>query len=429
MDGFILYISLYPVVMKKMHLFIWIVILLNISLQLFSFRHYLNNEIVSSFQPSGSDAIDYVKKAEVLFYENNFTEAFKDGWRLPGYPFILYLCYCISGIVGVKPLLLIKIIQLIATAFIPYFLYKAQLQFTGNKRTSYIVLLLACIYIPFYYFTPQVLAESIALLLISILIWQLSYLANNKYNIQRVIIVAILISILVYLKPNLILLTIPVLFLISYKFKMFIRPNVLGFTYITYTVFIIVISLVPWLLFISNQNNRFIPLATTSGCDMVIGVGIPLNTLGSDQSSIVYDFEIKNNLPADIVFVSNKKGKTLAQQNSEYQKEALSIWKKRPWVTFKYGIIKILHGFGFSFRGIKDYLSLLVLLVSFLSLIIQLKNKENKYLSILYLSVIFIYSIQTIVYIPDMRMRIVLFDIPAILLIAVLINRFIPKNE
>lgn len=397
-------------------------------MQCFVFRNYFNNDIITSFQPNGADAKDYVTKAELLFRTHNFVEAFKDGWRLPGYPMVVLFCYWLSDLIHIAPLAILRVLHVVASGFIPLFLYKAQLNFSNSKMAAWSACIFSAIYIPFYYFSPQILAESFSLLIISATFWQMSLM--NQYrketSLRLISLLAVFITILTYFKPNLILLTFPVLVFIMYTYRDELFKAI---RYCFFFSIIVLALLLPWVWFVSSQNHMFIPLATTSGCDMVIGVGVPLNSDGSDKNSLVYKFEQKHNLPADITQIAEKESKPFAVQNAEYQSEAIKIWKQRPLLTLRYGIMKILHGFGFSLRGLKDYMSLSVFLLSLMGFIWQIRKKQNTYLCLLFASVTLLYAIQTIVYIPDMRMRIILFDIPAVFLISVLMAEIIQKNK
>jgi Dolichyl-phosphate-mannose-protein mannosyltransferase len=400
----------------------WILVCLNILTLVVLFGKYIDGNVTSALHPFFGDSKEYIDAAELWIQTGDFAQTFSSGWRLPGYPFFILIVYKIAGLLNCHPLLLVRIFQLILCAFIPYFSYKGILNFSKSPKAAFLGALIICFYYPFYYFSVLISAESISIFLISILLWQISFIAVKEIKLKDLFFIGLSIALLTYMKPNHILFSVPVGILLITKsdffsvriFRSIVKPLTLAL--------IIIAMLLPWVVFISNQNKMFIPLATTSGVDMVIGAGVPMNRNNPDVTSLTYKFEKKYNLIADTVLMQDQDGLSVAERNNAFQSDAIAIWKSRPWLTFKYALVKIAHSMGLGFRGAKDYFSFM-LIFSVLGILICSKKfrKENKHLAILTGVLFLLLCLQTFVYFGDMRLRILLFDMPVIYILSIFI--------
>ena len=397
-------------------------IIFNILLQIILFRNYINGDIISALHPFFGDSREYVSTTEFWLKSNDFISTFKNGWRLPGYNTFMLLSYKLAAILNVDPLFLVRILQLLATSFIPFFCYKAVLNYSKSTNTALFAGFIIAIYYPFYYYTAEIGAESISLFLISILFYQVSIISVKVINIKYILCIALNIALLTYFKPNHVLFSIPIGILLINRKQFFSKQLFLSIKKPLILALFVIFLLFPWVLFVSLQNKTFIPLATTSGVDMVIGTGLPINPDNRDTTTLPYKFEMKYNLVADTIFLKDKKGFTNAQENKAFQTEAVAIWKSRPLITVKYGIIKIAHSMGLGFRGMKDYFSFVVLF-SALAILLFSPAFRRKYKNLVIFDFILflLFYLQCFIYFGDMRLRILMLDMPIVLTTALYI--------
>ncbi|MEJ7627483.1 MAG: hypothetical protein WKF35_11510 [Ferruginibacter sp.] len=401
----------------------WILIIINLIFQYFLVGKYITDDAISALHPINADALEYINASEAWLKTNDFVSVFRTGWRLPGYPFLILCCYKMGSFINLSPILLVKIFQLLLSSLIPYFSYKSIFNFSSSHFAALVGGLIVCIYYPFYYYTPSVGAESLSLFLISLLFYQTSKFEKQDVSIKNLLFIAMLIAILTYLKPNHILFSIPVVILLIKKQQLFSGKVVNALSRPVMLACFVIMFMLPWMIFVTTQNKIFIPLATTSGEDMLIGTGITINKYNRDIYSLTYKFEQKHNLNADTVFMTKRDGKSLAELNSAFQKDAISIWKSRPWITTQFGFIKIAHSIGFSLRNFKDYFSLFVNIpIILILLFFKDFRKRYKNITILVSILILLCWLQSFVYFGDMRLRIVMADLAIIFTGSIFLN-------
>ncbi|MEI9956287.1 MAG: hypothetical protein WDM90_08290 [Ferruginibacter sp.] len=403
--------------------------LASIIIQIALFGKYLTNDVISALHPSFGDAKEYNDTVLEYIRTGSFTDTFKSGWRLPGYPYFIFVCYKIAAVVNIQPLVFVRLVQLLLLSTIPVFAYKATFNFTASIKKSGTAAVIFVGYIPFYYFFPMIGGESAGLFLMGLFFLAVSKLFILKNYYRQLAIIAVIIAVSTYFKPNHILIAFPVFCILLYKFIIEKKEYINWLKHSFYFGFIIIILIMPWSIFVSNQNKMLIPLATTSGPDMVIGTGIQINGMDKEGNSLTFKFEKKHNLAADSVFLHQKDSLSIAQKNALYQKEAIAIWKKRPLITIEYGFVKILHAFGFGFRGVKDYFSLCIFLLGMGSLLSKKFRKQNRNIIIISLSLLAVFCLQTFVYFGDMRLRILMMDFSFLMLIAICIANFTDEKK
>ena len=88
------------------------IILTDLLIQFVVIGKYLDNSIISPYAPTAADAADYAIRAET-WQNNGFSKAFSDAYRMPGYPFIIYL---MRLIVPSAPYLGVRFFQMFAVA-------------------------------------------------------------------------------------------------------------------------------------------------------------------------------------------------------------------------------------------------------------------------------------------------------------------------
>lgn len=337
---------------------------ISLIVQIIAIGEYLNNAILSDISPLAVDAYQYAEYA-TNWRNQGFTEAFSDLARTPGYPALIYI---FTLIFPSTPYLAIKIFQLILVGLSVGVLSSIISRYFKGKTTVLYSLLMSLI--PIWYFTPQLLAESVCFFLITIIILLLQYLAVSENYIKIVIAISITFGLMVYLKPNNIIFVLFILFsFIVLNSKKFIQ-------YISLYLSVLFVILLPWFIHAEETQGEFFSLANSKGVSLYIGTGMPS---GQSTNQVLVDSAKKwrvaqefNTLDA-VEFDSTI---TSQQMDKLWLEEALKIWKKRPLQQIGFSIDKILIAFGLMTNSLKDLALGIYNLIGLLSAILILHKKE-----------------------------------------------------
>lgn len=394
---------------KKYFLLCLLLVLGNFILQLMLFQKGIDNNPVNSYSPSSVDAYGYVSRAQDLSLKKGLTHVFQDGFRMPGYPVFLSLFYNISPL----PLYHARIFQMGISALLIFFAFLTFIKIFQSEPPAIWASFVIFCWFPFYYFSPILIAESCSLFLYSCLIFVLTQV-KTKLDTWSITL-PILLALLVYFKPNHILIFIPVLAFIWCKFKTTKK------SLLVYLCIMMILFLLPWTLFLSIKNNSPVFLSTTLGINLYLGTGVETNFELSSNQKILPTLVAKHwNLESDSIKKNTQNevvGMTVLEQDRYLKQIAKEIWQLRPLDNCIYGVAKIFHGFGFSMRGLKDFIQILLLVTSALfSLYLWNKNQWMEW-CIFYWTTFTLTSIQLFFFLPDQRFKIVIFDLPALILI------------
>ncbi|OCT16078.1 hypothetical protein A8709_10730 [Paenibacillus pectinilyticus] len=397
----------------KIYFILMLITIFHISMQIYFF--HINNEV-----PTDGDGVNYISRASNF---TDFANVFGDGFRLPGYPFVIWFLGLLSG----KSLLFIRIIQVILTSSLIIISFFILLKLTRSKFFSLFGGIIVGSWLPLYVFSKEIYAESISLFLIALLILIIIDINTNNYLLKSILI-SILIALLTYLKPNQIMILLPTCIYCVYKLKNWSTIK----KHLQFTIGLLMILIMPWTIFISVTNSSFIPLSTNQGLVLYQGAGgsdgIEYYTLSdkvrkyfnlNNTDLNVYEVLSQYNEKIDPEHNDHKKAVTY---NKMFQSKAIELWKERPLEEVILGFAKVLHGFGFSLRGLKDIVLALFSLTSILTSIILWRTRKHRDFILLFWMLIFIFSFQAFLYQGDQRFKTILFDLPAILILLLALN-------
>ena len=390
------------------------------------FAEGFDNQTLNTFAPHSTDAVQYVSLAETLTEPGGFTKAFGDGYRTPMYPVILFICQYVFS----KSLLAARILNLLLTAAIIPLIFASIRKVTSTNTTSFLGAALCLIWVPFYYFAPVLIAESISFFFVAVTILLLS-LYQSSGKLILLIGSGIVLAILVYLKPNHILLALPVCVFAGMASRGKWRIHAL------IPIALMVALILPWTVFISEKNNTFIPLSTTSGMNMVLGTGI---SDGEFFYTGEQDPSGEGTLPAKLSRVLELRdpsfmqqlrleaeGLSSAERNSLYSQKALLLWRTEPMKITVFGIAKILHGFGFSLRGFRDYITAAFTLITFACSILVWRMKKYRIWCVFFWLSAAVIVVQMFGFLPNQRFKTVVFDLPGMLMIVLMSESFMNR--
>jgi 4-amino-4-deoxy-L-arabinose transferase-like glycosyltransferase len=386
-------------------------VLANIGAQVVLQRKGLDNLTVNRYSPTSSDAHYYVEEAQVLANGGNFAETFEGGFRLPGYPVFLSLFYRLSS----APLLLARYAQILLGAMIVLLSYLTLQNITKSDRKSLIGTVVISVWLPLYYFAPLILPETLSIFLVSLSILILSSLDRERKPAPTLYLLPVLLAALIYLKPNHILFIVP---LVAYLALVLNKPRT---KYLAALAAILLISILPWTIFLSSKNGQFIPLSTTAGVNLYLGTGVDTDDdTSAESNSISKKAAVKLNLRDPQLSERVKletQGMSYAAQNSYYTGLAKKIWMGNPASTTLYGFSKILHGFGFSVRGPRDLILVFVFLASLASSVYLWRSRKYRPWCVYYWATLAVMSLQMFAFLANQRFKTILVDIPALMMI------------
>ena len=384
----------------------------NVIMQISMQKSGLDNKPVNIYNPTSYDAFSYVKKAKLVAKHGDFVSAFKDGYRLPGYPLFLSIFYHFSD----RPLLVARYAQIVLSALTILFSYLALVNIFRSRLKAIIGASVITLWLPFYYFSPILYAEICSIFLFALFFLTLSNLTHEKPTFA-IYTLPILLALLVYLKPNHIFLFVPLLAFLLFK----IDGLTLRHLFAVSVLFIIM--LIPWTAFVSVMNDNIIPLSTTSGINLYSGTGV--NTDQEDQSAMgsvslitarklgLRDEHIIGQTQRDI------QSMTVAEKNTYLTNVAKIIWISRPIKTTLYGLGKIFHGFGFSFRDFRDVILVMLFISSIAFSIYLWASHSHREWCVFFWAILFVASLQMFIFLPNQRFVTVIFHLPAMMMIII----------
>lgn len=398
-------------VLGRKKLFFYLCILLvagNVIFQIVVHQNGLDNQTVNEYSPA-RDARDYVQRAALVAEQNDFETAFEDGWRLPGYPLFLSLFFAFSD----TPLLVARYAQILLTSLIILILYFTLVNLLKNKRRAFLGALAVSVWIPFYYFSTILKAESLSIFLFALLYLALSALSEKK---TRLVLYSspVILALLVYLKPNHVFISLPLLAFLYLKNREAVSLFHLAGVFVLFALL-----LAPWTAYVSLRNDRLIPLSTTAGRNLYLGTGVAMDQhyeKGALHFLTADRFELRSQAITDQTLAAVQ-SLSKSGQSDYYTEVAKQIWMSRPVETTTYGLAKILHGFGFSLRDVRDvvFASFFLSSIAF-SVFLWTSNRHREW-CVMFWGVVFVTSLQTFFFTIEQRYKVVVFDIPAMLII------------
>ena len=367
--------------------------------------------------PAGlyDDARDYVLLATALAEGRGFAEVFSSGWRLPGYPGFLAIFHQVSE----SPWKAARYAQVLLCAVLPLFAYLAMRPVLARGASRLLPAVALVAWPPLYYFTTFLTAETLTIVLAALLYVQvLAYLDRPRQWLA--VATALTVVLLTAMKPNNILLTLPAfaaVWLVSDSWR-------IGFRFLATIGAGVAVALVPWSVFLSLANDRFVPLSSMQGVVLWFGAGgitlpdgepgaalVPTLVdvargvlaieLGRDVACRIFDPECERRLAAI----------------------ALARWTEFPFTTIAFGMAKVLHALGFSLRGPADWASAAFNLSAIGAGLWLYRRPPTRPLAALFLGVLVVVVVQAFVYQPDQRFRVMWLDFLSAVVLGTAVSR------
>jgi hypothetical protein len=390
------------------------ILIVSLSIQGLVFGKFLDNSIINSYLPFYTDAEEYVEHSNV-WAQKSFDEAFKNLWRMPGYPAFLQVIKFLSPH---EPFLTVRIIQSLGTSSAVVILFFILRKYS-TKKHAFIFCLLYC-FVPTWYFSFGLIPESLTYFTIVLIIYVLSKL--SRYNFKLILVIGLLLSILIYLKPNNILIIIPVIIFIIASLKGSIKKSIISL------LVIILLTLLPWIVYSNAGERKLYGLTTTQGINLYVGTGMVLTYDDSAlaNSAVNWKVDPRNN-PKDIV--NTKSFNSMIESNQYLTEKALGIWKTRPLQQIGYSFDKILIAFGFKVNFISNYLLGVFTAFALVGSILLYKIRPLMAWGVTTLTIFIVLAIQAAIFQADRRFVLTVFPQFGLLSISLAYSNLVIKNR
>jgi Dolichyl-phosphate-mannose-protein mannosyltransferase len=367
--------------------------IVNLSLQFIFFKQGFDNQVFNQHSITSTDSVNYTDIAQ-KFLSHGFTEAFREGYRLPGYPaFLAFFSKYFD-----QPWLAARYVQaILCSCLIPlsYFTFRSLLK---SHQIALNGAILFALWVPFYHFSPILYAEALSLFLVGLLVYSLTKV--NRDRLLSILTPTFIIALLTYLRPN------HLLFLVPYAGFLWVKCAGIRIdrrmTKLAFSILFFAMVMMPWSTWLSWQNQALMPLSTTQGSTLY------LSTVEGRQAS-----------PSEIYQLGKKIGEK--QANQYYEQLTQKSWVTHTDKNIQYGFEKVFHTFGFWNRRAVDFLMaaqfVLALGLSFLLWQRKLHLPWIVPWITFFWGCIFITALQSFIFHEGFRFKLILFDLPAMVII------------
>jgi hypothetical protein len=378
------------------------------------FNPYLDNQPVNQYSSQRGDAYDYIERAQILANSGSFSDAFRDRYRMPGYPLFLSIFFRMTE----EPLRVARIAQVLLSSLVLPLSYVV-LRCGG---LGIIPALCSCamfgLWPPIYYFAPILLPESLSITLIAALLATLS-IASIRATFVAVLGVAALVAFLTYLKPNHLLMLLPCLAFLGCLGVP--RPKRLVVS--AGIVALLMVAIAPWFMFLSTETATLMPLTNAQGKNLLQGTGAAVEPISDALHDRVARALSLYDPQAQAIYEGTGDQRQLAGIQEDM---GFRIWRARPVATALYGLAKCGHTLGFSLRDPRDVLNAFLSMASFASAILLVSRRQPRIRPWVayYFTTLAVVLGQAFLFLPNQRFKVVTFDFPAMIIAALAIHGF-----
>ncbi len=363
--------------------------LLNFILQFVLFKQGFDNQVFNQHSITSTDSVNYTNIAQ-KFLNHGFTDAFREGYRLPGYPLFLAFFYQFFP----QPWLAARYAQAILCSGLIPLSYLTFRSIVKSHRVALCGAILVALWEPFYHFSPILYAEALSLFFVGVLMYALTQV--NRDRLSTIFFPALIIGILTYIRPN------HLLFIVPYGGFLWVHCAGIRIdrrlTKLALSIVFFGMVMMPWSTWLSWQNQAIMPLSTTQGSTLYLSTAEGHKLAQADVYKLETDLNEKK---------ASEHYETLAKQS----------WENHPMDNLKYGIEKVLQTFGLWRRRSIDVImgTQLMLALGFSMLLWQ----RRVYLPwvVFFWGAMLVTSLQSFIFHQGFRFKLILFDLPAILII------------
>jgi hypothetical protein len=267
-------------------------------------------------------------------------------------------------------------------------------------------------YPPFWYLGPLLYAEAFTVLGIG-LVLVLCAGIEEVLRPGRAVALGVLLAALVYLKPNNVVLLLPI------AAFLLVALGRSGRTWASIAVVAVTaMALVaPWSVAASRSQNAVVLLSTNNGYTLYRGSGVWVPDTDSLPRTV--DLRLGLDDPARDLAVKTR-GFSIprgAAADVYWRSEAVAAWERQPARTSLYALSKVGHSLGLSLGGLADLVLLGLTVLGTASGIVLVRARRHLAWVALTAATFAGMAVQVALYVPDVRFRVSLLDLPALLLV------------
>jgi 4-amino-4-deoxy-L-arabinose transferase-like glycosyltransferase len=433
----------------KQFFFMQVFFVIHLLLILYFSKDFLNSDInFTYFLNLAQTDFSWVTPAYILGNENDFIRSLGDAYRLPAY--VIFQGFFFKFFEN--PVFSIKIVQIILSSLLIPISFSISRHLSRSDNISLLVSVIVALWLPLHVYSLNLTGETFSIFLNAIfLLLMVKYFRNRED--RYLYFIGLVLGLMTLTKSNNILILISLFIVLLYLHKNLKKSLISTIK----TLFTVLLVIAPWSYFISTHNNTIIltsvlgpqALVRYNGLrdqpkDTILGKTIEKynlhNKVDSEKFNSVY--KIRPNRCKVIVtqsLLNNKKDyrKTYLRGVECYdwtdyselinssRKGVMEVyykqWSERTLGSAMYGVAKIVHAFGASFRGLKDYMSLFLFAVSFISAFLLWKKNLYRDFVMLYWASLATFSINAFLLMGFVRYRVVFFDLIAVITIGLML--------
>ena len=400
--------------------------------------------------PYVKDELDYIGRG--LSLSQKGLEVLSDGYRPPLFP--LWIGFIHSFISEEFLLNSIRILNILIVSLIPVLWFRlAYKNIQTDRKNIYLFMaLLTAVWPPFYLFSFYALAEAGSFLFLNILFITLLGYASDKTKRDlylRTLRISITLTILFSLKANNILVAIPVALFVFFTLKTTWKNRIVLVSLMSSLTLILI---TPWIVFVSTSTGK-LNISTTGGYNLLVGTGHHYNVMTPNVNNLPYKYlhhnstnsnkevpiittlskedlylyQVAHTQVAHSTLYTDARAKARGNFDTVCKQIGIKIWVENTKEQIVHGFLKIIHSYGGSLRGAKDYITIgfiFIILLASISL-----WRKSTYKSIIMLHWGFVLSGFLIVFffLSNMRFKTFYFDTTGLFVLAIYINTLLDE--
>jgi len=376
----------------------------------------LHNEVVAEGSATGPDSQEYAELGMAIAMGSGLDQLVEHGRRMPGYPALLsiFARHCES------PWVIVRIAQLLMSSALILVAGSIAWRLTSSASAEIFAGVLAAIWPPLHYFAMSLLPETASILVGGFLLLIAAGLDRQRRGRCHPVFLGLLVVAATYLKPNQILFVIPALIVLlaNSRYSSAWDRTKRTVTFLAVLVFL----LLPWSMAVSRAHGGFVPLTTTLGRNLFLGAGAGAAADdGSTEKTLFATMGKRLRLVSTenvAVAFSRSVEFSDAETSRFLSREASQVWSSRPLAASFYGLAKVGHTFGLSGRDPRDWGTILLTIGALAASIQAWRVHRWRSFVLVFWSSTVVATVQSFVFLPNQRFRVILFDLPALAILA-----------
>ena len=402
--------------------------------------------------PYVKDELDYIGRGLFLM-QKNFA-VLSDGYRPPLFP--LWIGFVHYFVPEEFLLNTIRILNILMVSLIPTLWFRVAYKNRDNDRKNiYLFMaLLTAIWLPFYLFSFYALAEAGSFLFLNILLITILGYEQDKTEqdfYRRTALISIILTLLFFLKANNILIAVPVALFVFFTLNARWKSRI---AIVSFMSSLTLILIMPWIIFVSTSTGK-LNISTTGGYNLLVGTGHHYNIMTPDVNNLPYkyihpptatqdkeqpiisilskedllSYQTAQRKVAGAKLYTDERAKARGNFDKVCKQIGIKIWRENTKEQVIHGFLKIIHSYGGSLRGAKDYITIGFLLLLFLTSISLWKNSTHRSIIMLHWGFVLSGFLIVFLFLSNMRFKTFYFDTTALFILAIYMSTLFSNKK